>query len=218
MEYGREPKFLDWKSSLEKAGCSIRSITPRYLFNKRNGELLFGVFEVDATGGDNHPLLPIVVVRGNACVIVPLLRNRTTGEEKFMMIRQRRTGNGRINLEFPAGMLDRNVDHPVAVAVTELHEETGLLIDSGDMFPLFDRPLYTSVGLQDEAILYYGCVVDVAADVFSAFEGKTAGAPDENEHIVVTLKTREEAVAEAESGQVILGLYLFDSFRPRLSR
>jgi DNA-binding NtrC family response regulator len=45
-----------------------------------------------------------VVVRGNACVIVPLLANSDTGEEKYLMIYQRRSGNGRLSLEFPAGM------------------------------------------------------------------------------------------------------------------
>jgi ADP-sugar diphosphatase len=213
--YQEEPKFLAWKSSLEKAGCSIRSVIPKSLFNKPSGELLFGVFEVDALAPEGHKILPIVVVRGNACVVVPLLRDRETGEEKFLMIRQRRTGNGRMNLEFPAGMLDRLVEEPLEVAAHELLEETGLSLDKSRLFPLFDKPLFTSVGLQDEAILYFGCIAEVSHGIFAGFEGKQAGAQSEDEHITVTLKTREEALAEAESGQVVLGLFLFESCQLR---
>jgi ADP-sugar diphosphatase len=212
MDYTQEPKFKSWKQALVDAGCEINSITPLNLLNKKNGELLFGLFDIEAQAKDGVTLPRYAVVRGHACVMVPLIINKSTGEKKFLMIQQRRTGNGRINLEFPAGMLDRNVDDPVAVAIQELHEEAHLSVDRKALFPLSNKPLYTSVGLQDEAIYFYGAILKLSPEEFNALEGKTAGDQNDNEHITITLKTKDEALAQAESCQVILALHLFETY------
>jgi len=68
------------------------------------------------------------------------------------MVRQRRIGNGNLSLEFPAGMLDAEVDNPLGVATREFIEETGLGISASDLFPLFDKKLFSSVGASDEGI------------------------------------------------------------------
>jgi 8-oxo-dGTP pyrophosphatase MutT (NUDIX family) len=125
------------------------------------------------------------------------------------MIRQRRIGNGSLNLEFPAGMLDRDVDAPRDVAVRELLEETGLSLPPVRLAMLSRGPLYSSPGASDEAIYYFGCVVSLSAQEYSAFEGRVAGTSDEGESITVTLRTRKEAESETSSLQARLALYLF---------
>jgi len=106
-------------------------------------------------------------------------------------------------------MLDRNTTDPITVAGHEVFEETGVTVSRQSLYPLHDRPLYTSIGLQDEAIYFYGCRIDMTEEEFTRLEGRVAGAAGENERCVVTLKTREELLREAVSCQVVLGLTLF---------
>jgi len=213
-----EPKVAAWKKSLEDSGYTINAITPLNLLYRANGELLFALLKVDAVDGDGWPLVPYVFIRGHACIIVPLLRSRATGEERFMMVRQRRIGHGRPDLEFPAGMLDRDIHDPAGVAVRELEEETGLAINAENLLPLVDGPLYSSPGAADEGIYYFGVIVEMDEAQFRSFEGKMRGSAAESEHIRVELKTRDEAEQDTISLQARLAFFLFDRARPLLER
>ncbi|MBN1129213.1 MAG: NUDIX domain-containing protein [Chitinispirillaceae bacterium] len=204
------PKIAAWKQMLTDAGCTVRRLSPIHLLHKKNGDLLFALLDADVVSKEGTRLPNIVFIRGDACLIVPLVRNHDTGEERFLMIRQRRIGSGLLSLEFPAGMLDDETGNPLGVAVRELEEETGLSVAPKELFPLCDRKLFSSVGASDEGIYYYGCVKELDGDTFRALSGTTRGSPDEGERISVTLMTKEDAVKEATSLQVRLGLHLFD--------
>jgi|GEM_PF-542410 ADP-sugar diphosphatase len=208
-DFRTEPKVAQWRETVRTAGCSIRTLSPLKLLHKKNGELLFALCEADARDPQGRPLDRYVFIRGHAVIVVPLLLNRRTGEERFLMICQRRIGNGILNLEFPAGMLDRDIHRPGAVAVRELFEETGIRIKRADLFPLHDRPLYSSPGADDEAIHYFGCVIRLSDREFGSLEGRAAGNAGDGESITVTLRTRREAEHETTSLQVRLGLHLF---------
>ncbi len=213
-DWRNEPKVQRWRLSLAENGTDIRGMTPQWLYHKRNGELLFGAFTVDAADAEGHTYPRVVVLRGHAVVVVPLLRNRDTGEERFLTILQPRIGNGCINLEFPAGMLDREIDEPRGVAARELHEETGLQLPPSDMRPLHPRPLHTSVGLLDEGIYFYGCRVELSDNRYRSFDNRRGGSASENEQIITALRTADQIRQEAQSVQTILGVMLFDMQPP----
>jgi 8-oxo-dGTP pyrophosphatase MutT (NUDIX family) len=209
-----EPKINAWINLVRSAGCTIRKIKPLSLTHRKNGELLFALIDADIRSPEGHELPNIVFIRGDACLVVPLVCNRGTGEERFLMVRQRRAGNGSCSLEFPAGMLDNEVDDPLGVAARELAEETGLRVSAADLFPLCGKKLFSSVGACDEGIYYFGSVIEIDNKEWrSLATGPSAGIPDENERISVALMLREEAEKEAASLQVHLGMYLFDSYR-----
>jgi 8-oxo-dGTP pyrophosphatase MutT (NUDIX family) len=211
-----EPKVQTWLTRATDAGCTVDEMSPLHLVHRKNGELLFGLFHVKAHDPQGTPLLPILLVRGDACVVVPQVRNRDTGEQRYVMVIQRRTGNGQLSLEFPAGMLDKEVDDPLGVMVKELREETGLPVSPSDLFALADRPLYTSVGLQDEAIHNFGCTLELSGAEYESLQGRLTGDAGEGERITVVLRTGDQARAEATSAQVLLALYLFeDALRQR---
>jgi 8-oxo-dGTP pyrophosphatase MutT (NUDIX family) len=215
-EFLDEPKVAAWRRSLEDAGCTIREIKPLSLLHRQNGELLFALLEADVRGPDGRRLVPYVFIRGHACIVVALIRNAASGEERFLMVEQRRIGHGALCLEFPAGMLDRDIDNPAGVALRELREETGLEIPPHMLKPLCDRPLHSSPGATDEGIYYYGCVAEVSDKEFRRFEGSLRGAEEENERIRVTLKTREEAEKDLMSLQARLGFFLFEQALPQM--
>ncbi|MBD3418853.1 MAG: NUDIX domain-containing protein [Chitinivibrionales bacterium] len=213
MDIMGEPKIQTWLKRIQQAGCTCRKITPVHILNKRNGEFLFGLFTTSVTDDEGRELLPYLLIRGDACVVVPLLKNSGTAEEKFVMVLQRRIGNGHMSLEFPAGMLDRNVDTPKAVMISELHEETGITVSEEALIPLTDKPMYTSPGLHDEAIHLYACEIDMNDAEFKSLEGRLTGSRQEGENIQVTLKSPQEAKAQATSAQVRLALFLFEEWR-----
>jgi ADP-sugar diphosphatase len=214
-DFSTSPKILAWKEQVTDAGCTIKSLSPLHLLHKKNGDLLFALLKAEAISAEDTRLPDIIFIRGDACLIVPLIRNRDTGEERFLMIRQRRIGSGMMSLEFPAGMLDDETGNPRGVAARELAEETGIEVPANELFPLCKRKLFSSVGASDEGIFYFGCIRDLDDTAYRALAGRQGGNPDEQEHIQATLMTGEEAINEASSGQVRLGLYLFEEYRNR---
>lgn len=206
----QEPKFISWKNNIIDSGCTIQNIEPLSLHENNRGELLFALLKATVATPENTMLPPIIFIRGDACMVVPLIKNCDTGEEKFLMIKQRRIGSGKVMLEFPAGMIDRALDKPSMIALKELEEETSLRIKPEQLRSLHPHPLYSSVGGCDERIYYYGCRVTCNAEQFQSFEGTKREQKDEDEHIHVTLRSKSEALTQIESLQVLLGLFLFE--------
>ncbi|MFP4164008.1 MAG: NUDIX hydrolase [Chitinispirillaceae bacterium] len=205
----KEKKIRNWKSSVESSGCTVQSLKPISEIRKSDGSLLFALLDTDVISPEGNKLPHVVFIRGHACVIVPLLLNRDTGEERYLMVHQRRIGNGHMSLEFPAGMLDENSDAS-DVAIQELMEETGLEASRDELVPLTDKMLYSSAGACDEAVFYYGIVKEMGDDEFRSFNGRQGGCAHEHEFISTALMTREEAEKQATSLQVRLGFFLFD--------
>lgn len=210
--YFNEPKVIAWKQALIQAQCTIHDIQPLNLFRKANGELLFALLKVDASTPEGYKIPQIAFIRGHACIIVPLIINNGTGENRFVMVRQRRIACGDMSLEFPAGMLDRDIHNPITVAMNELFEETGLEINHDTLFPLSNKLLYTSPGACDEGIYYYGCITKVNNKTFYSFSGSKRGNRSENEYIQVDLKTGIEIESKVTSLPALLGYLLFKKY------
>ncbi len=218
MDFADEPKVVSWKQTVENAGCTIQNLQAISLLHKKSGELLFALCNAKVVDPSGTTLPGYIFIRGSACIIVPLIRNSDTKEERFCMILQRRIGNGAENLEFPAGMLDRRIDAVEQVAISELREETGLKIQAQDLRPLHDGPLYSSPGASDEGIFYFGCIITLNNSEFKSLEGKRCGNKSENEKIIVTLCTPEEAETKTVSLQARLGLCLFTEYLRKTRR
>jgi ADP-sugar diphosphatase len=203
------PKYRAWKRAVEANGCVIRQVELLTYLPKGDGSLLFAMIKARVEDPSGRPLPGYALLRGHAVVVVTEVANLETGERKFLMLRQRRIGNGAETLEFPAGMVDENVDDPAAVALKELHEETGLAIRREQLIRLCQRPLYTSSGLADEAIHYYGCSLALPSDQYQALEGGLRGQAEEGEFIRLELWDHEKALPHVDSVQVRLGFSLW---------
>lgn len=202
-------KYRLWKSALEANGCTLHKAEILLDLPRRDGTILFAMLKAEVTDPEGRQLPHFALIRGPAVIIVTAVENLDTGERRFLMLRQRRIGHGGDSLEFPAGMLDESVADPRGVAVKEIEEETGLRVDPARLHPLSDRPLYTSSGLDDESIHYFGCEVKLSGADFHALEGGHRGNAEEGEFIRLGLVAYEDALKEVTSVQVRLGFHLY---------
>src|SRR5687768_12742573 len=129
-------KYRLWKSTLEANGCRVRKSEILLDLPRGDGSILFAMLKADVIDPEGRRLPGFALLRGPAVVIVTVVENRDTGERRFLMLQQRRIGNGADSLEFPAGMLDEHVDDPAGVALKELKEETGLDVERAALKPL----------------------------------------------------------------------------------
>jgi 8-oxo-dGTP pyrophosphatase MutT (NUDIX family) len=205
------PMIRAWEGALASRRWNVESLRPLNVLPRLNGEPLFALLEVRGSDPEARPILPYVLVRGEAALVVPACANRATGERKLLMVRQWRVGDGTKSLEFPAGMVE-NGSSPLDTARRELQEETGLSEDvlAGVVLePLWDKALTTTPGLSDEAVHFYTVTLTLDDEVFRALDGGAAGHEAEGEHIVTVLKTPAEAAAEQGSVLTLLALLLW---------
>lgn len=206
-------KIEQWKSTIAHSNCKLLATKTLNTICKKNGDHLFSLLDVDVQAPEGYKLPHILFIRGHACIIVPEIINSDNGERAFLMVRQYRIGNGRISLEFPAGMLDEAYDDPEGIALKELREETGLTIKKEELFLLSDKPLYSSAGASDEAIYFYGCTLQRDTSVFEKLKNAKTGVAEENEHISVELLTRKTAEPQISSVAARLGFFLYEQYR-----
>ena len=205
------PMVRAWERTLAASGWRLDALKPLNLLARRNGDPLFALLEARGKDPEGRAMLPYVLVRGAAAVVVPECVNGATGERKLLMVRQRRVGDGTLSLEFPAGMVEHGGD-PLDTARRELHEETGLpaaLLADAVLEPLWDKGLASSPGLSDEVVHFYAVTLVLDEAVFRALDGGTAGHAEEGEHIVTVLRTPAEAAAGQSSVLTLLGLLLW---------
>lgn len=203
------PKYRAWKRAAERNGATVRGAKLLLDIPRHDGSILFAMVEADALDPEGKPYHKYLLLRGAAVVVVTVVENRDTRDRKFLMLRQRRIGSGSDSLEFPAGMLDSEVDDPAGTAVRELEEETGLRVGREALVALADRPLYSSSGLDDEAIHYYACHVALPDAEFRALDGERRGNAEEGEFIRLGLWDYPDALKVVDSLQVRLGFHLY---------
>jgi 8-oxo-dGTP pyrophosphatase MutT (NUDIX family) len=193
-----EPKIKNFFNALESNNAKVESVEVLSSQRKKNGELLFAYLKIDGTDSENNKLLPYIFIRGDAVVIVPIIH--IENEIYFLCVEQIRLSDGSRHLEFPAGMLDENVDNPAMVAVKELAEETGLKINENQLIPLNNgKPLFTSPGACDEKIYYFKVDIQLTKEEFAELNGKLLKNAEENENITIKICTKSEFLAETKS-------------------
>lgn len=129
--------------------------------------------------GFHHIVLP------EFALVVPI-----TGDGRFVMIREYKTGPGAICLNAPAGTLNPGED-PLDAARRELREETGYAAD--DWRPLGSFPVDGSTGCSRAHLFLARGAAPVAAP-----------QPDETEEIEVVLLDEASLRAALQSGEVTM--------------
>ena len=208
-KYNESLKYKTWEKELKKNNIRIESVEEKYSVRKKNGEILFTLAHLDAKDEEGYPLLPIVLLRGSFVAVLTALREKESGKTYFLLVKQRRVATGGYFYEHPAGMCDSETD-PYKVALKEVEEETGLTIQKEQLELIWDKHLYSSPGLLDEAGYFFVCEVEMSAVELDTYRDRITGAQDENERIFTFLCPEDEVFEylENSNGVMLTLLYL----------
>ncbi|TAE68355.1 MAG: NUDIX hydrolase [Bacteroidetes bacterium] len=205
-------KYKQWVQTIEKNEINLKNVEELSISRKPNGEILFAKLKIDAYSKSGEKLLPIVLLRGHFVSVLTCLISKETQQKYLLLVKQFRIANGAISYEHPAGMCD-NETNPLAVAVKEVKEETGLAIETTQLVQLNDKMLYTSAGLLDEGGYFFYCEVNLSQAEINAFQDKIAGAEGENEFIQTYICPIDEALPLMNSVASQLNYFLYRQAR-----
>jgi len=201
-------KFRQWKKSLDEEGIILESVEERATIRKPKGDILFSLIESQALTPDGNKLPSITLLRGVFVSVLTVLHEKETGHRYLLLVKQRRVANGAYFYEHPAGMCDSEAN-PLAVAIKELHEETGLIVDPSKLVSLNSELLYSSPGLLDEGGHFFYVDLNMSADEIAALHEKPTGAEDESENIFLYVAEVTEAMQITKSAIALLHIYLY---------
>jgi 8-oxo-dGTP pyrophosphatase MutT (NUDIX family) len=176
-------KFKLWKSNLIANGLKINKIDEHYTRRRYNGEVLFSLLMLDAETPEGDKIPPICFLKGEVvCVLICLINNETKAKN-LLLVKQRRIAEGGFTYEHPAGMVDGTMT-PLAIAIQEVREETGLEISENHLIDLSPaKRVFPSTGTSDEAIYLYAAEIEMTTEEIAAMNNKEMGTDYEFERI-----------------------------------
>jgi ADP-sugar diphosphatase len=176
-------KFKLWKSNLIKNGLKINKIDEHFTRRRYNGEVLFSLLMLDAETPEGDKIPPICFLKGEVVCVLICLINKTTKEKYLLLVKQRRIAEGGYTYEHPAGMVDGTMT-PLAIAIQEVREETGLEISESQLMDLSaGKRIFPATGTSDEAIYLYAAEIEMTAEQIEAMNNKQMGTDYEFERI-----------------------------------
>ncbi|MCX6212956.1 NUDIX hydrolase [Spirosoma sp.] len=187
-------KYKNWRAQLLKSQISINHINPLYIHRaQKDGSILYALLNLDANTPEGTTMNPICFLKGDAVSMLVVLIAEETNEKYVLLVKQRRICNGDFTYEHPAGMVDEEDSSPIEVAARELGEEAQLDVDSSELTPLFNKPLYSATATSDEALHFFYLERRMPLADIQALNDKSTGAEGENEHTQLHIATLPEA-------------------------
>ncbi|MFN0200960.1 MAG: NUDIX hydrolase [Bacteroidia bacterium] len=201
-------KFKTWRENLINNGLTVNEITEIYTKFRYNGEVLFSFVSVDALTPEGGKIPPICFIRGASVSVLVCFIDKETKEKYLLLVKQRRVCNGAFSYEQPAGMVDKD-DEPLAVAVREVEEETGLQVSESQVIPLNTEAYYSSPGACDEALYFFYCEIELSKEEMMQHDSRTMGVKAEHEHIETCVVPMHEAKRLITNNNGLLNYYLY---------
>jgi hypothetical protein len=179
---------------VSQSGERIISLRVWGIAQRPDGSVLFvyATLETSAKPGFKEE----VVLRGDSLTV--LLRIRTETSTYVVLVRQYRGPMGGYVYEPPAGMRDGAL-HVRSKTLTEIHEETGILVEEDDLCEL-GSPAMTSPGLLDERIQLYTADISRTEEFVRGLRGYRGGVPGEHEMTTVVVVPWSESILLAWAG------------------
>lgn len=121
-------------------------------------------------------------------------------KDKVVLVRQYRYPIDGYIYEFPAGLCEKGENYREA-AIREVHEETGLEFNPITVDEMYEKPMFTTVGMTDESVsMVYGYAEGEISDKFQ----------EQSEEIQVIIADRDEVrrILKEEHVAAIAGYHL----------
>ncbi|GAB3279522.1 hypothetical protein GCM10027347_54300 [Larkinella harenae] len=201
-------KFKAWQHALQAQEVQLREVQEIYTRRGKEGNVLHALVKIDTQAPDGGQLAPLCFIKGHAISIVVVLIDEKSGDKFVLLVRQRRVCNGSRTYEHPAGMVEDD-EEPLAVAVRELEEETGLQATPDEIIPLGSKPWFSATSTSDEALFFFYCERSMPGSAIQALHGKQMGKASENEQTELHIATFPEAHQVVSNIHGIMGHFLY---------
>jgi ADP-sugar diphosphatase len=203
-------KYQLWLRNLRRNGVEVHGVDPVFTKFRADGDLLFGLVNLDATVPEGHKILPLCFLKGEVVSVLVCFIDQDTDERYLLLVRQRRICNGALIYEHPAGMVD-GTDAPLDVALREVEEETGLTVRADQVHALNTEPLFPSSGTSDEAMYFYYAELCLRREEIFRYDGQSTGSGSENEFIQTCVVPLAEARRRVTNACGLLNIYLYEA-------
>ncbi len=201
-------KYKVWHRNLIRNGLNVHGVEEIYTKNRHNGEVLFSLVNLDASLPEGGKILPLCMIKGEVVTVLVCFIEKETRERYLLLVKQRRICDGSMLYEHPAGMVDK-ADKPLAVAVKEVKEETGLSVTEEQIIALNQEPWYPSTGTCDEAMYFFCCELEMTKSEMDEYHDKIMGLEHENESIVTEIVPLKQALKLITNTNGLLNIYLY---------
>ncbi|MFT4033619.1 MAG: NUDIX hydrolase [Siphonobacter sp.] len=205
--YEQSHKYQLWLKNLQRNGVVVHGTKEYFTKYRPDGELLFGLFDLDATVPEGHKILPLCFVKGEVVSALTCLIDQTTKDKYLLLVQQRRICDGSYMYEHPAGMVD-GTDKPLDVAVREIQEETGLRVDPLQVISLNEKPLFPSSGTSDEAMYFFYVELELPKEEIFKYDSQHTGS-DHDEFILTRVVPIQEALGLMANACALLNIHLY---------
>lgn len=203
------PKFKRWEKLLRENDLTLHGFEELFVKRTGNGQVLFALLNVDATTPEGNKLLPLCFLKGEVVSVLVCLIDEETSEKFLLLVKQRRVSTGGYVYEHPAGMVDAD-DAPLAVAVREVREETGLEVKPSEVHLLNEQPYFPSTGTSDEALHFYYTEFTLSRTAIDALNDQHTGEAGEHEFIQTCVVPFAEGKRLIANACGLLNIYLYE--------
>lgn len=182
-------KFQDWLQTMNLTAHNFEAIEIRdvFMFGPLVGFICVNcrVLPTQAPHGQEiRPIPGYVFIRGDAVVILVIIKEKETGKKHMVLTDQYRLPYGDSIIEFPAGMMDEQ-KHFKGQAALELKEEAGIEIQPEELHELLT--FGPSLGGSDEKITVFYCELEKTVEEMKIIESKVYGLHEDGELIRVKI-------------------------------
>lgn len=169
--------FRGW---IESVGNDIKivDIYEEYSFWRERKNLTYGFFHVAYIDEGGERKARFLFYARNSAGVFLVAKDKETGTEYVVLVKQLRLPAGKKLLEIPAGRIEDGED-AMGTAIREIKEEVGLEVDASSVKPLGFH--YPSPGLCSEIITLYYCVVPLPMSEIRKMHKRSAGLAQEGE-------------------------------------
>lgn len=180
---GADGLLASWLRRFNGSSARVVSTTPlATVVRGRRTIALFVDAIIESERGDRMPRC--MLLRGDAAIVIALLRVNDTGELYSLMVEQLRPVDGTNTFEFVGGMIEAD-ETPRQCAVREVSEELGIAIEENDLISLFPEPIQVCTAMLDERAYFFAFEKTVDSQFVKSLEGTSQGEHSDGEHIRV---------------------------------
>ena len=177
--------FLKWKKRIDSNGVIIVNLQVLSVVSRNDNSFYAAMIDCEILTPEGNRLPRCIVLRGDTVVVIPVLYCSEDGEIYTLMVSQRRIIDGGLSLEFPAGMLDTNIENPIDMAVKEVIEEIGIHVEKKELRLLTQTPLKVCESLMDEFVNFFYFERHVSREFLNNIDGNKTGCQEDKEFLQV---------------------------------